>query len=238
MSNRRLWVREAWVFDLDNTLYPSTINLFRQMDERIRSYIANFLGLDEDAAFRLQKEYFRTYGTSLRGLMTHYQMDPGPFLAHVHDIDLSLLGPNEGLNRALRRLPGRKIVFTNASTGHAERVLDRLGIADHFSGVFDIVAAGYRPKPSIESYQALVQHFAIDPCDAVMIEDMAQNLLPAAQLGMVTVWVRNDSPHGREGHDGEHVHHIIDDLAEWLQGVASASPQAPEGEDEDTASFD
>lgn len=218
---RGLRAVDAWVFDLDNTLYSSSIGLFRQMDERMRAYIAAFLGIDEQSAFALQKEYFRTYGTSLHGLMNHHQMDPAPFLAHVHDIDLSLLVRDEALEQALRQLPGRKLIFTNASVPHAERVLDRLGISDHFEGIFDIVAADYRPKPMLESYLALVQRFAFDPRTAAMVEDVAQNLVPAAHLGMTTVWVRNDTDHGCLGADGGHIHHVADDLVAWLQAVVA-----------------
>lgn len=214
---------DAWVFDLDNTLYPSTIGLFRQMDERMRAYIAAFLGIDEERAFALQKEYFRTYGTSLRGLMNHHRMDPAPFLAHVHDIDLSVLEPAAGLDQALGMLPGRKLIFTNASVHHAERVLDRLGVAHHFEAIFDIVAADYRPKPTLDAYHALVERFRVDPRAAAMVEDMAENLRPAARLGMTTVWVRTESEHGRQGADGDHVHHVVDDLADWLQSVADAA---------------
>ena len=211
----------TWIFDLDNTLYPSTIGLFRQMDERMRAYIAAYLGMDEDAAFALQKDYFRTYGTSLRGLMDHHRMDPAPFLDHVHDIDLSALEADASLERALRRLPGRKLIFTNASTRHAERVLDRLGIDHHFAGIFDIVAADYRPKPTLAAYHALIDQFAIDPRDAVMVEDMALNLRPAADLGMTTVWVRTLSEHGQLGSEGDHIHLVVDDLPAWLEAVAA-----------------
>lgn len=226
----------TWIFDLDNTLYPCTIGLFRQMDERMRSYIAAFLGMEEDAAFALQKDYFHTYGTSLRGLMNHHQMDPAPFLADVHDIDLSLLEADAVLEQALRQLSGRKLIFTNATTRHAERVLDRLGIGHHFTGIFDIVAADYRPKPTLAAYHALIDQFGIDPRDAVMVEDMALNLRPAAELGMTTVWVRTQSEHGQLGSDGDHIHHVADDLRNWLQAV-TAVPD-PSGQDTADGSVD
>ena len=118
---------QAWLFDLDNTLYSATIDLFAQIDDKMRAYIADFLGLDIDQAYALQKKYFYEYGTSMRGLMDRHGMDPAPFLAHVHDIDVSVLDPSPELSAALTALPGRKLIFTNASTQHADRVLRPTG---------------------------------------------------------------------------------------------------------------
>jgi putative hydrolase of the HAD superfamily len=217
----RLRRTEAWVFDLDNTLYPATVDLFAQIDVRMRGYIAAYLGLDLDSAFALQKQYFRDYGMSLRGLMDRHGMDPRPFLDHVHEIDLSVLDPIPGLDEALERLAGRKFVFTNASTEHAQRVLERLGITRHFEDVFDIVAADFRPKPEPETYRRLVDRHKIDPRASVMVEDLARNLIPAAALGMTTVWVRTRSEFGVIGSDGDHIDHVVDDLPVWLNDVAA-----------------
>lgn len=215
----RLRTAEAWVFDLDNTLYPATTNLFGQIDVKMRDYIAGFLGVDADQAYQLQKQYFRDYGTSLRGLMHRHGMDPGPFLDHVHDIDVEVLSASPALEAALARLPGRKLVFTNASIGHAERVMDRLGISHHFDAVFDIVEAKYLPKPEPEIYEILIKRHGLDTSRTVMVEDIARNLAPAAALGMTTAWVRNDSEHGCFGVNDGYVHHIVDDLVEWLDDV-------------------
>jgi putative hydrolase of the HAD superfamily len=211
---------EAWLFDLDNTLYPAAIDLFGQIDEKMRAYIAEFLGLDLDSAYALQKRYFEEYGTSMRGLMDRHGMDPAPFLAHVHDIDVTVLDPAPALGEALAALPGRKVVFTNASTAHAERVLRRLGIDHHFHDVFDIVAAGFRPKPEPEIYRTLVDRHVIEPRRTVMVEDMARNLTPAAALGMTTVWVRTGSDWGAFDAQPAHIHHVVDDLVTWLTAVA------------------
>jgi putative hydrolase of the HAD superfamily len=211
---------EAWLFDLDNTLYPAAIDLFGQIDVKTRAYIADFLGLDLDAAYALQKRYFQEYGTSMRGLMDLHGMDPAPFLAHVHDIDVSVLDPAPALGEALAALPGRKLVFTNASVAHAERVLRRLGVDHHFHDVFDIVAAGFRPKPQPEIYRNLIDRHVIEPRRTVMVEDMARNLTPAATLGMTTVWVRTGSDWGTFGAEAAHIHHVVDDLATWLAAVA------------------
>ncbi len=212
---------EAWVFDLDNTLYPLSTNLFAQIDERMRAFIAGFLELDLDEARRVQKTYFREYGTTLRGLMNRHGLDPGLFLEYVHAVDLDPVPPNPALAAALARLPGRKYIFTNASAAHAGRITDRLGVTRHFDAVFDIADADYVPKPEPRIYDALVQCHGLDPGKTVMIEDIARNLAPAAALGMTTVWLRNDSPVGVEGADGDHVHHVIDDLVRWLEDVVA-----------------
>jgi putative hydrolase of the HAD superfamily len=213
---------EAWVFDLDNTLYPATFNLFGQIDDRMRAYIAEFLGVGLEDAYRLQKHYFREYGTSLHGLMHRHGMDPEPFLDFVHDIDITVLPPSPGLEAALARLPGRKLVFTNASTRHAERVMERLGISHHFDAVFGIIEADYRPKPQPEAYNVLVQRHGLDAGKSVMVEDIARNLAPAAALGMTTVWVRTDTEHGTAGADGGFIDHVADDLVAWLEAVLDA----------------
>jgi putative hydrolase of the HAD superfamily len=213
----------AWVFDLDNTLYPATIDLFSQIDERMRGYIATFLGLELDEAYRLQKEYFHEFGTSLRGLMHRHAMDPAPFLDHVHDIDVSVLAPSPALEAALTALPGRKIIFTNASVRHAERVLNQLGVGHHFADIFDIVEAGYMPKPAPETYRSVVARFGLDPAASVMVEDIARNLAPAAALGMTTVWVRTRPEVGAQGADFDYVDHIVDDLPDWLTAVVEGS---------------
>jgi putative hydrolase of the HAD superfamily len=215
---------EAWVFDLDNTLYPAACDLFAQVDVRIRDYVASFLGLSAEEAYRLQKRYFREHGTTMRGMMHNHGMDPGPFLTYVHDIDLTPVPPSPHLEAALGRLPGRKLIFTNGSIDHAERVMNRLGVRHRFEAVFDIVDAGYVPKPAPAVYASLVERHNLDPQTTVMVEDIARNLVPAAALGMTTVWVRTDSRWGLEGGVDDHVHHIVDDLAEWLGKLTTRTP--------------
>lgn len=225
---RRLGVShvDSWVFDLDNTLYSASSSLFPQIDVRMRRFIAERLGLSLDEAFQLQKRYYREFGTTLRGLMLVHHMEPAAFLDYVHDIDHSVLSAAPALDAALARLPGRKLIFTNGSERHAERVMERLGIARHFEGVFDIAAADYVPKPQPESYQAMVARFALDPRRAAMVEDIHRNLRPAAAIGMTTVWV-DEAGHpdaavvGRAvDADLSHVHHRTDDLVAWLEAVS------------------
>lgn len=215
----RLHQAETWVFDLDNTLYPASSRLFDQVDWRITAFVAEYLKLDREEARRLQKQYFREHGTTMRGLMQLHGLDPADFLEYVHDIDLSPIAPDATLTTALERLPGRKIVFTNGSEGHARRIMEHLGISEHFDEVFDIVACDYVPKPDPEVYGRMVRRHAIDPRAAVMVEDMAKNLKPAAEMGMTCVWVRTDSGFGGEGDTEPHVHHVADDLASWLDRV-------------------
>ena len=113
---------------------------------------------------------------------------PDEFLAYVHEIDCTVLPPAPRLDAALARIPGRKLVFTNGSLRHAENVLNQMGLAHHFDGVFDIKAADYIPKPAIETYRRMIEQFGFDPKEAVMFEDLAHNLKAASELGMTTVW--------------------------------------------------
>ncbi len=213
--------RDVWIFDLDNTLYAAGSHVFPQVSRRIGEYVARHLGLEIEEARQVQKRYFHQHGTTLRGLMIHHDVDPIDYMDYVHDIDLDPISTDDRLNEALGRLKGRKIVFTNASSAHAERVLDRLGIAGHFSATFDIIAAGFLPKPHMASYHRLLETHDIDPANAVMVEDMAKNLVPAASLGMATIWVSGQEDWQRDGTGGTHIHHVTDDLPGWLQDICA-----------------
>ncbi len=217
---------EAWVFDLDNTLYPHHLNLWQQVDERIRDYIANFLKVERDEAFRLQKDYYRRYGTSMRGLMTEHGLDPDDYLAFVHEIDHSPLTPNPTLGAAIERLPGRKLILTNGTVKHARAVMERLEIDKHFEDVFDIAAANLEPKPLPQVYDRFLKRHGVDPAQAAMFEDLARNLEVPHRLGMTTVLV---VPEGTrevfredwelEGRDADHVDHVTEDLAGFLEKI-------------------
>src|SRR5437868_2812126 len=167
---------ETWIFDLDNTLYPASCRLFDQIHARMTRFIADRLDLSEKAALAVQKTYFREHGTTLRGLMTVNQVNPHDFLDYVHEIDLSCVPADQVLVEALARLPGRKIVHTNGSVRHAERLLDHLGIAASFCGIVDIAAAGYEPNPGLAGYRELLRRHQVTPSTALMIEDRARNL--------------------------------------------------------------
>lgn len=211
-----------WVFDLDNTLYPAACDLFTHIDARMKAWIADFLGVDQEEAYRVQKRYFMQYGTTLRGLMDLHGIDPEPYMAYVHDIDITAVQPNPALQAALAALAGRKLVFTNASVNHAHRVMDRLGITHLFEAVFDIRNAAYVPKPEPAIYRQFVAEHDLDPARTVMVEDMARNLEPAAALGMTTVWVDAGTPWSREGSDQPYVHYAAPDLTAWLAGITQA----------------
>lgn len=217
---------ETWIFDLDNTLYPASCRLFEQIQVRMNRYICERLSLSPEQAAELRRAYFREHGTTLRGLMTNDRIDPHEFLAFVHDVDLACVPPDPALAAAIGNLRGRKIVHTNASVRHAERLLDHLGISDAFSGVIDIVAAEFDPKPALAGYRFLLQRHAVAPDRALMVEDIARNLVPAAALGMTTAWVRNPLDWAAADADGDYIHHIVDDLAGFL--VAAASLQTDE----------
>ena len=207
---------ETWIFDLDNTLYPAECELFAQGDSRMGAYISAKLALDATAARALQKTYYRQHGTTLRGLMDNHGVEPQDYLDYVHDIDLSPLDAVPSLASALAALPGRRYVFTNGSRQHALQVLERLGLAALFAGIFDIVAADYVPKPDTVTYDRFLAEFDIDPATSVFVEDSVANLAPAAALGMRTVWLcQREAPGARSGPD--YVDHVIDDLGQWLE---------------------
>ncbi len=220
---------EVWLFDLDNTLYPAHWDLFAQIDARISAFAAAATGVEPAAARAVRRDYFGRYGNTLRGMMLHHDTDPTTFLDYVHDIDLGHMPVDERLHSALDKLPGRKLVFTSASTAHAERILARLGVRSHFEAVFDIEAADYLAKPYPETYRRLIERHDVDPRAAAMVEDIARNLEPAAALGMTTVWVANDRDSAKEGSDGAHVHYVADDLAAWLEALTGEEAAAERG---------
>lgn len=178
-----------WVFDLDNTLYPSEHDLFAQVDQRMTAFIAETLALDAVEARRLQKLYLRDYGTTLAGLMARHQMSPDAFLDFVHDIDVSVLPPDPDLAGAIDRLPGRKFIFTNGTRAHAERVAGQLGILHLFDDIFDIVSANYVPKPHPDIYPNMLDQFSLKADTTAFFEDLARNLAPAHALGMTTILI-------------------------------------------------
>ena len=227
---------ETWVFDLDNTLYPHHLNLWQQVDDRIRAYVSDFLKVSKDEAFRVQKDYYKRYGTTMRGMMAEHGMKPDDYLEFVHQIDHSPLTPNPALGAALSSLPGRKLILTNGTRKHADAVMKKLGVHEHFEDVFDIVAAELEPKPSTITYERFLERHDVDPAKAAMFEDLARNLEAPHALGMTTVLV---VPEGQrevfregwelEGRDAAHVDHVTDDLAGFLEKIVLrlTSPAPP-----------
>jgi putative hydrolase of the HAD superfamily len=214
----------TWIFDLDNTLYPASCGLFDLIDERMGAFIQRLLDCDPVEARRVQKAHFHEHGTTLAGLMKHHGVDPHEFLADVHDIALDRIQLDPALEAGLGRLPGRKLIFTNGDEPYARRVLDRLGVAHHFDHVHDIHACELTPKPAAHGYDLLLAQLKVDPAHAAMVEDMAQNLLPAKMLGLTTVWVDNGSERGNHGMDSSFIDHRITDVAAWLDTILKGTP--------------
>lgn len=213
-----------WIFDLDNTLYPPSCDLFGQIDEKMALYTQKLLGITLAEARALQKTYYYEHGTTLNGLMKVHGVDAEDYLAFVHDIDLSVLTPDPALHDALENLPGRKFIFTNGCLNHAGRVLDRLGIAAHFDDVWDIRTIGFQPKPDAAAYRTVLAQAGSNGRDAAMFEDITRNLVEAKALGMTTIWLKNASDWSRQGpsHPVAEAHHIdyeTDNLAAFLNSI-------------------
>ncbi len=206
----------AWVFDMDDTLYPREQGVMRLVQERINLFLMEAVGLPGPEARVLQKQFLNEYGTTLAGLMANYQVDPERFLREVHDVPLDGLEPNPDLAAALAALPGRKFVLTNAARGHATRVLNRLGVADRFAGVFAIEDMDLTPKPAPATFRRFLAAFDVDPHAAVFFEDTPRNLAPAKALGMTTVLVGDG--HGHEV--GDWIDARTPDLLDFLQPLA------------------
>jgi putative hydrolase of the HAD superfamily len=218
---------DTWVFDLDNTLYPHHVNLWQQVDKRIGEFVSAWLKVSAGEARRIQKDYYRRYGTTMRGMMTEHGVRADDYLAYVHQIDHSPLEPNPAMGAAIAKLPGRKLILTNGSTDHAGKVLERLGLSGHFEAVFDIIAAELEPKPAPQTYQKFLALHQVDPARSAMFEDLARNLEIPHQLGMTTVLVVPDGSKEvvredweLEGRDASHVDYVTDDLTGFLQGLA------------------
>jgi putative hydrolase of the HAD superfamily len=214
---------EHWIFDLDNTLYSHEAKVWPQVDARITLFLAEMFGLDGLSSRALQKYYYQRYGTTLKGLMEEHGIDPADFLDFAHQIDLTLLDPNPALGEAIAALPGRKLILTNGSRGHAENVAGKLGILQHFEDIFDIVEAGFTPKPERSTYEHFLSRHAVDPGRAAMFEDIEKNLLVPSALGMKTVLIVPSTPDPfREAWEqaaieAGHVHHVTADLAGFLR---------------------
>ena len=181
----------VWVFDLDNTLHNASPHIFPHINRAMTSYLQTNLGLDEVAATELRRHYWQRYGATLIGLMRHHATDPRHFLLATHDIpELDKLVVHEpGLRATLRRLPGRKLVFSNSPVHYSLAVLDALGIADLFDDVFSIEHTEYRPKPDSYGFLKLFRKNRVRASACIMVEDSLDNLKTAKKLGMSTVWV-------------------------------------------------
>ena len=208
-----------WLFDLDNTLYSGATKVFDQVDKKMSMFISSKLNISKEEAKKIQKNYFVEYNTTLNGMIKNHKIDANEFLEFVHDIDLSFLKKDKQLEEEISKINGKKIIFTNGSRAHANNVTKRLGIERHFDDVFDIVSADFIPKPSLETYKKIIEKYKIEPQYSIFIEDIARNLKPAHDLGMKTVWIKNDEPWAAEFSDSDFINYKTKKLADFLKEI-------------------
>ena len=222
---------DTWIFDLDDTLCSPDHKLLVQIGGRINTFIGDFLGVDPEEAQRIRLDYRVRYGTALGGLMAVHKLVPDEYLEYVHDIDFTAVKEAPALNTALGRLPGRKFIFTSSPRRYAERVTERLGLRHHFDGLFDTASCNHIPKYHAESYEMFLQAHGVEPKSAVMFEDTQRNLEVPHAMGMLTVLVQppapgHSAPVGDAGNRPPHIHHVTDDLAGFLETVATGDRTA------------
>ena len=216
---KMLQFSKFWIFDLDNTLYSGETRVFEQVDKRMSKYISEKLNVSILEAKEIQKNYFYKYNTTLNGMMKNHKIEANEFLEFVHDIDIDFLKKDMLLGEELRKLEGKKIIFTNGSKKHAINVTQRIGIDQYFDDIFDIVECNFIPKPKIEPYKKLVEKHKIDPNLCVLIEDIARNLKPAYEMGMKTVWIENKEPWAAKFSDSNFVNYRTKNLTEFLKKI-------------------
>ena len=186
---------ENWIFDLDNTIYDIKLGLFKKISKRITEFIINKFDLAEPEAKLMQKNYYLKYGLTLRGLIIEKNIEPDEFLNFVHDVDHPELMEDLEITNTLKKIIGNKIIFTNASFKHAEKILNALNIREFFDIIVDIKDLGYVPKPNVQSYQNFLKKINLKNFDlskTIFLEDTVKNLIPAKELGMTTVWMKNE----------------------------------------------
>ena len=216
---KTLQFSKFWIFDLDNTLYSGETRVFEQVDKRMSKYISKKLNVSILEAKEIQKNYFYKYNTTLNGMMKNHKIEANEFLEFVHDIDIDFLKKDIPLGEELRKLEGKKIIFTNGSKKHALNVTQRIGIDQYFDDIFDIVDCNFIPKPKMEPYKKLVEKHKIDPNLCVLIEDIARNLKPAYEMGMKTVWIENKEPWAAKFSDSDFINYRTKNLTEFLKKI-------------------
>jgi len=206
-----------WLFDLDNTLYSGQTKVFDQVDKKMSSFISKKLNVSLEEAKKIQKKYFHKYNTTLTGMIKHHKIDADEFLEFVHDVDLGFLKRDKSLENEISKIEGKKIIFTNGSKTHAANVTKKIGIDKLFDGVFDIVESNFIPKPSMEAYKILIEKYKIEPQYCILVEDIARNLKPAYELGMKTVWIKNDEPWAAEFSNESFINYKTENLTNFLK---------------------
>lgn len=200
----------TWVFDLDNTLYPPRYRLFDQIEVKMTAWVMEALGVDQAHANHLRQHYWDHYGTTLAGLMREHNIDPGPYLNEVHDIDFTPLPRDPELAARIADLPGRRIVYTNACEPYAVKVLEARGLSGLFDAVYGVEHAGFHPKPDRAAFEMVFAADGLNPAKAAMFEDDTRNLQVPHAMGMRTVHVAPESA------PADHIHHHTADLADFL----------------------
>ena len=204
---------ETWVFDLDNTLYPPSMGLFPQIERRMTDWVMQNLGLGRAEADRLRATYWRAHGTTLAGLMRDHHIDPAPYLSYVHELDFTVLSPDPVLARALKSLPGRRIVYTNADTRYAGRVLKARGLTGIFDAVYGVEDAQYHPKPDRLAFETVFAKDRLNPATAAMFEDDPWNLKAPHAMGLATIHVAANPSRAA------HIHYRTRNLTSFLTRV-------------------
>ena len=208
-----------WIFDLDNTLYSGKTRVFEQVDKKMSEYISKKLNVSTAEAKEIQKNYFHEYNTTLNGMIKNHKIDADEFLEFVHNIDIDFLKKDLILGEELKKLDGKKIIFTNGSRKHALNVTKRIGIDHYFDDIFDIIDSEFVPKPAIQPYKKLVEKHKIDPKLCGFVEDIARNLKPAYEMGMKTIWIENDEPWAKKFSDGDFIDFKTNNLSEFLKQI-------------------
>jgi len=186
---------KAILFDLDNTLYSEKCGVYDLIDQRMNEWLITRLNVSPEDVNEFRHRYFMQYGTTLRGLMVHHQVNPRDFLDFVHDVPVhEFLKADLELREVLEKIQVRKMVFTNSDLRHANRILDALGIRDLFEKIFDIEAMHYIPKPNPEPYRLALDYLGTEPADVMLIDDMERNLVPARKLGIRTLLIGDGQP--------------------------------------------
>ena len=223
-----------WIFDLDNTLYSPEEEIFSQIDERMTKFITDKFKINNEEAFNIQKKYFIEYGTTLSGLMKKNNIDTDEFLEFVHDIDLDILKPDKKLNKIISNLPGKKFIFTNGSKKHAQNVLKKLEMNAIFDDIYDIKDSNFIPKPNMEAYTTFINKMGIDVNKSIMFEDIARNLQPAKELGIISVLIQRDLPLRNDKFDikefellwknNDYADYVTDDLVMFFNKYYKETP--------------
>ena len=208
-----------WIFDLDNTLYSGKTRVFEQVDKKMSEYISKKLNVSTAKAKEIQKNYFHEYNTTLNGMIKNHKIDADEFLEFVHNIDIDFLKKDLILGEELKKLDGKKIIFTNGPRKHALNVTKRIGIDQYFDDIFDIIDSEFVPKPAIQPYKKLVEKHKIDPKLCGFVEDIARNLKPAYEMGMKTIWIENNEPWAKKYSDSDFINFKTNNLSEFLKQI-------------------